>query len=202
MINSILLRSSSSPLLVDVKDIDHTGLPPSSKTRFASTIRCSSSRDVYIPKLAPFNSTKLERYLKEPPLIEKTKNELTDYCTTLEGDDCYRCWRAYFELKDLEREMPKEDLEKLILKAESVESLIGFVHGVASIYNKGNDNWLSSMAKPLHSEDEGKKFFHIPDGLPKSAEEIEEEERATMPDSPYTRFLRVKGPFPAWYSRT
>lgn len=27
---------------------------------------------------------------------------VTDYCSTLEGEDSYSCWRAYFELKDLE----------------------------------------------------------------------------------------------------
>ena len=25
-----------------------------------------------------------------------------DYCSTLDGDDSYSCWKAYFELKDLE----------------------------------------------------------------------------------------------------
>ena len=56
------------------------------------------------------------------------------------------------------------------------------------------------MAKPLNTENEGKRFVHIPDGLPKSAEELEEEERSRMPDSPFTRLLRTKGRFPAWYS--
>lgn len=27
---------------------------------------------------------------------------LSDYCSTLEGDESYSCWRAYFELKDLQ----------------------------------------------------------------------------------------------------
>lgn len=35
-------------------------------------------------------------------LIYATFLVLADYCTTLEGDDCHSCWRAYFELKDLE----------------------------------------------------------------------------------------------------
>ncbi|KAK7243210.1 hypothetical protein RIF29_38000 [Crotalaria pallida] len=25
-----------------------------------------------------------------------------NYCSTLEGEECYSCWQAYFELKDLE----------------------------------------------------------------------------------------------------
>ena len=27
---------------------------------------------------------------------------VSDYCSTLEGDDSYSCWRGYFELKELE----------------------------------------------------------------------------------------------------
>ncbi|XP_021286696.1 CCG-binding protein 1 [Herrania umbratica] len=200
MIKSILLRTYSSAILVEAKDIHRTGLSPSSKTRFTSTIRCSSSSDAYIPKLEPFSRTKFERAIKEPPLIEKSEKELADYCSTLEGDDSYSCWRAYFELKDLERETPKEDVEKLILQAGGVKSLIGCLHGIASIRNKGNGSGYFSMSKPLNTENEGKRFFHIPDGLPKSAEEIEEEERARMPDSPFTRLLRTKGTSPAWYS--
>ncbi|XVE93298.1 hypothetical protein REPUB_Repub01dG0178900 [Reevesia pubescens] len=200
MRKSILLRSYSSPIFVEAKDFRCKGLSPPSKTRFASTIRCSSNNDTYIPKLEPFSRTKFERAVKEPPLIEKSENDLAEYCSTLEGDDSYSCWRAYFELKDLEKETPKEDVEKLILEAGGVKSLIGCLHGVASIHNKGNTNGFYSMAKPLHTENEGKGFFHIPDGLPKSAEELEEEERARMPDSQFTRLLRTKGTFPAWYS--
>ncbi|XVF45205.1 hypothetical protein PTKIN_Ptkin02bG0186300 [Pterospermum kingtungense] len=198
----LLLRPYSSPILVEAKDFHRTVFWPSSKTSFASTIRCSSSSDAYIPKLEPFSRTKFERALKDPPLIEKSENELADYCSTLEGDDSYSCWRAYFELKDLEKETPKEDVEKLILEAGGVKSLIGCLHGIASIRNKGNNkNGFLGTVKPLQStENEGKRFFHIPDGLPKSAEEIEEEERARMPDSPFTRLLRTKGTFPAWYS--
>ncbi|MBA0688046.1 hypothetical protein Goshw_009233, partial [Gossypium schwendimanii] len=102
MIKSILLRPYSAPILVEVKDIHRSGLSPLSKTRFASTIRCSSSNDAYIPKLEPFSRTKFERAVKDPPLIEKSENDLADYCSTLEGDESYSCWRAYFELKDLE----------------------------------------------------------------------------------------------------
>ncbi|GMI78802.1 CCG-BINDING PROTEIN 1, maternal effect embryo arrest 14 [Hibiscus trionum] len=199
MIKSIPLRPYSSPILVDVKDIHRTGLSPPSKTRFASTIRSSSSSDAYIPKLEPFSRTKFERVVKEPPLIEKSENQLADYCSTLEGDDSYSCWRAYFELKDLEKETPKEDVEKIIIQAGGVKSLIGLLHGIASIH-KENIKGFSRMAKPLLTENEGTRFFHIPDGLPKSAEELEEEERARMPDSPFTRMLRTKGTFPAWYS--
>lgn len=76
MIKSILLRPYSAPILVEIKDIRRSGLSPLSKTRFASTIRCSSSSDAYIPKLEPFSRTKFERAVKDPPLIEKSENDL------------------------------------------------------------------------------------------------------------------------------
>lgn len=98
----------------------------------------------------------------------------------------------------LQREAPKEDVEKLILQAGGVKSLIGYLHGVSSIH-KGKRNEFFS-AKPSSAEKEGSRQCPVPDGLPKSLEELEEEERGRMPDSPYTRLLRNKGRFPAWYS--
>lgn len=89
-------------------------------------------------------------------------------------------------------------MEKLILQAGGLKSLIGVLHGIAAMF-KGKTNEFS-MAKPLNIE-EAEKPCPIPDGLPKSTEELEEEEQARMPDSPYTRMLRTKGRFPAWYSR-
>lgn len=57
-----------------------------------------------------------------------------------------------------------------------------------------------NLAEPLNVEKVGERPCPIPDGLPKSLEELEEEERGRMPDSPYTRLLRTKGSFPAWFS--
>jgi len=193
---SALLRSSCySPLLLEAKDVHHT--PSSSSARFASTtITCSSRSHAFIPKLEPFSRPKFERFVKDPPLIEKSENELSDYCSTLEGDNSYSCWRAYFELKDLARDSPKEDVEKLILQAGGIKSLIGCLHGIAAMH-KGKNNGFN-MAKPVNTE-EGRPC-PIPDGLPKSTEELEEEDKARMPDSSHTRLLRTKGSFPAWYS--
>ncbi|XP_022148538.1 CCG-binding protein 1 [Momordica charantia] len=189
---SFILRSISSPFLLEATDLRRTGSASS------SAVRCSSRSHAYIPKLEPFSRTKLDRAIKEPPLIEKSESELADYCSTLEGDDSYSCWKAYFELKDLEKDSPKQEVEKLILQAGGVKSLIGCLHGIAAIHKrKGSEN---NAAKPLNGAEGRETGCPIPDGLPKSAEEMEEEERARMPDSPFTRLLRSKGTFPAWYS--
>ncbi|KAJ0009868.1 CCG-binding protein 1-like [Pistacia vera] len=195
MLKSIVVGSSPVPMLVEAKDIHGTREP-----RFGSVVCRSSRNNAYnVPKLEPFSRTKFERAVKDLPLIEKSENDLADYCSTLEGDDSYSCWRAYFELKDLEREAPKEDVEKLILQAGGVKSLIGYLHGISSIH-KGKHNEFG-LAKSSSAEKEGSRpFHHVPDGLPKSSEQLEEEERGRLPDSPYTRLLRSKGRFPAWYS--
>ncbi|XP_061373458.1 CCG-binding protein 1 [Gastrolobium bilobum] len=184
------LRPSSAPLL---QNFHHRA----SSITHAFTICCSSRNHPYIPKLEPFSRTKFERLVKDPPLIEKSEKELADYCSTLEGDQSYSCWQAYFELKDLEKESPKADVERLILETGGVKSLIGCLHGIALMHKlkKGDLN----LAKDVKS-DEGKRLCPIPDGLPRSADEMMEEEQARMPDSPYTRLLRSKGRFPAWYS--
>lgn len=162
--------------------------------------RSSSSSSSSIPKLEPFSRrSKLDRVLGHPPLIQKTESDLADYCSTLEGDPSYSCWRGYFELKELENTTPKEEVEKLIIQAGGVKSLISCLHGISANYQLKNE--LNKSTKSLKEDDKAvSKDFHIPDGLPKSAEELEEEEKSKMPDSAYTRMLRTKGTFPAWYS--
>ncbi|KAM1551276.1 hypothetical protein ACFX1Q_043536 [Malus domestica] len=70
--------SSSSPLHREAYPI--TRLSPSSSTattpKFASTVCCSLRNPSYIPKLEPFSRSKFDRGIKDPPLIEKCKNEL------------------------------------------------------------------------------------------------------------------------------
>ncbi|GAA0185747.1 hypothetical protein LIER_33035 [Lithospermum erythrorhizon] len=159
--------------------------------------RCNlhSRSNSYVPKLEPFSRSKFDRLTKDPPLIQKAENELADYCSTLEGDAGYSCWRAYFQLKDLQIETPREDVERLILQAGGIKSLIGCLHGIAGMH-KGR----KEAEKVLNCNSIATKPCPVPDGLPKSREEMEEEEEARMPDSPFTRLLRTKGSSPAWYS--
>ncbi|KAI3753212.1 hypothetical protein L2E82_25258 [Cichorium intybus] len=180
---------------------------PVYSTRLApsTTICCSSRNNAYIPKLEPFSRSKLERIVKDPPLIQKSENDLADYCSTLEGDPSYSCWRAYFELKDLEKEVPKEVVERVILESGGVKSLVGCLHGISEIHkskkqseHQNESNMNSSNSNTVASKAE--RTCPVPDGLPKSREEMEEEEKGKMPDSPFTRLLRSKGTFPAWYS--
>lgn len=98
----------------------------------------------------------------------------------------------------LQKESPKEEVERLIIESGGVKSLVGCLHGIAEIHKAKKDRVAGP--KPSNSEKGMEKHCPIPDGLPKSLKELEEEEMGRMPDSPYTRLLRSKGRFPAWYS--
>ncbi|CAH1450374.1 unnamed protein product [Lactuca virosa] len=171
-----------------------------------TTICCSSRNNAYIPKLEPFSRSKFERIVKDPPLIQKSENDLADYCSTLEGDPSYSCWRAYFELKDLEKEQPKEVVERVILESGGVKSLVRCLHGISEIHKSKkqlehqNESNLGNTNSDITAAAGGGRTCPVPDGLPKSRAEMEEEEKGKMPDSPFTRLLRSKGRFPAWYS--
>lgn len=79
-----------------------------------------------------------------------------------------------------------------------MKSLIGCLHGVASMEK---DNKVKNGLDVGGDIEKGMKLHdHIPDGLPKSREELEEEEKSKMPDSAFTRLLRTKGTIPAWFS--
>lgn len=97
-----------------------------------------------------------------------------------------------------QKESPKHDVERLILQAGGVKSLIGCLHGISAIHKAKSVGVEAS--KPRNGDSRSEKPFPIPDGLPKTAEEIEEEESARMPDSQFTRMLRARGTYPAWYS--
>ncbi|XP_059314104.1 CCG-binding protein 1 [Lycium ferocissimum] len=194
MLHSVTLNSLSSSCLVGANNELHS-------SRFdvnSSRIRCCSRTHAYIPKLEPFSRTKFDRVVKDPPLIEKSENELADYCSVLEGDDSYSCWQAYFELKDLEEKAPKEEIERLILQAGGVKTLIGCLHGVIDMHKDKKES--KESAKAVNLEAKMERHCPIPDGLPRSREELEEEEKARMPDSPFTKMLRARGTHAVWDS--
>lgn len=107
----------------------------------------------------------------------------------------------------MQQEAPKEEVERLITEAGGVKSLVGYLHGFANIHKSKKGTQKSEKAsnsdvngtRACPTDVNGTRACPIPDGLPKSREELEEEEKARMPDSPFTRLLRAKGTHPAWY---
>ncbi|RWW77976.1 hypothetical protein BHE74_00013827 [Ensete ventricosum] len=100
------------------------------------------------------------------------------YCTTLEGDDdCHGCWRAYFELKDLQETLPKEDVEKFVRQAGGIKSLISYLHCLTAAMLNEKEKEICPQAmlnkkeketpqpKPVTSVTERERPFPVPDGL-------------------------------------
>ncbi|KAL5210330.1 hypothetical protein ABZP36_005953 [Zizania latifolia] len=159
-----------------------------------------------IPKREPFSSSRsiLDEFLtQEKPLVQRTKDQITDYCTTLEGDECCSCWDAYFELNKLEQELPKEDISRMVKESEGdPRYLINSIHHRSDLRKKMAEKAHSSASASSNSLKQAAKPrpFPVPDGLPKTQEELDEEQEALMPESPYTRLLRRMGRYPDWYT--
>ena len=86
------------------------------------------------------------------------------------------------------------------MQAGGEKSLVKWVHGVAPIYKAKKEAGKAAKKETKATSEERSRPTHIPDGIPRPLEEIEEEEAARMPDSPFTRLLRVMGKYPAWYT--
>ncbi|KAJ4827425.1 hypothetical protein Tsubulata_011075 [Turnera subulata] len=234
------------PLLIEPKEL-HPANPNLPKKPGFTIITCSSSSSsssrshVSIPKRSPFGPASLtDRYVIELPMIEKTRQRIADYCCTLEGLPCHSCWTAYFEIRDFEREWPKEDVEDLLRVTGELgcENLIRRIHSATRLLQeKKCSSWLAfpkdeedeeeekkstpklgksasdlatsvdvgkqkesmimeknsasrAAATPVHAK-EGKdgQGHHIPDGLPTSQEDMEEDGM----EFSWTRFLRRMG---------
>ncbi|EMS46431.1 hypothetical protein TRIUR3_01279 [Triticum urartu] len=126
---------------------------------------------------------------------------IADYCTTLEGDDCCSCWDAYFELNKLEQELPQEEISRMVKDSRSdPRYLISSIHHRSDLRKKMAEKAHNSAPSNSPGQTAKPRPFPVPDGLPKTQEEIDEDEEALMPESPYTRLLRRMGRFPDWYT--
>nr|ACD64979.1 unknown protein [Ophiopogon japonicus] len=193
MLGSVILQSPPSST-VPFESSSFVDVGRSRSARFVCNAQRSSAS---IPKLEPFSRSRIDRRMQEPSFLKKCENDLTEYCSILEGDESYSCWRAYFELKDLEKEMPKDDVEKFVRQTGGRKSLIECLHGLTALEKKAKNKQKRAA---VIAEEERHEPPRVPDGLPKTREVLEEEERARMPDSPFTRLLRSMGRHPAWYS--
>ncbi|XP_015690087.2 CCG-binding protein 1 [Oryza brachyantha] len=157
-----------------------------------------------IPKREPFSSSRsvLDEFLRqEKPLVQQTKDQITDYCTTLEGDECCSCWDAYFELNKLEEELPKEEIARMVKDSEGdPRYLINSIHHRSDLRKKMAEKSRNSVSSNSLSQAAKPRPFPVPDGLPKTQEELDEEQEALMPESSYTRLLRRMGRYPDWYT--
>ncbi|KAL8218233.1 hypothetical protein R6Q57_021606 [Mikania cordata] len=97
----------------------------------AMMVCCSSGNNAYIPKLEPFSRSRLDRIIKDPLLIQKSKNDLAG---TLSN------YSTYLIMK----EVPKEEMEIMILESGGVKSFIVCLHGISEIH-KAKKQWGSNV---------------------------------------------------------
>lgn len=99
----------------------------------------------------------------------------------------------------LQKVSPRADIERLIIHIGGIKSLIGCLHAIALMHKLKKDGL--NLGMEIESKEEQNRCPR-PDGLPKSADEMMEEEQAKMPDSSYTKLLRSMGKSqsPAWFS--
>lgn len=179
-------------------------LPASGRRAPAAAVRAVRNYDS-IPKREPFSSSRsiLHEFLRQDkPLIQRTKDQITDYCTAIEGDECCSCWDAYFELNKLEQELPKDEIARMVKDSEGdVRYLIESIHHRSDLRKKVAEKSRNSVPSSSQGSRAAKpRPFPVPDGIPKTQEELAEEEEALMPESPYTRLLRRMGRYPDWYT--
>lgn len=166
------------------------------------------------PKLEPFSRDKITRGVREPGLLKKAEKAIMERCSTLEGEESFSCWETFFEFEKMKEEseelcnvsfsedgisdcQPLERMENLVRQSGGVKSLIGNVSTIAKMPKLQNEAQskeqipMTSSSSPGSDANSPKEHpFIQPDELPKSQEELDEEEREKMPDSPYTKMLR------------
>ncbi|KAJ3706062.1 hypothetical protein LUZ61_009767 [Rhynchospora tenuis] len=154
-----------------------------------------------LPKVkAPLGRpTLLEQTRDLLPLVDQIKDKLSEYCTTVDGEECCSCWDAYFEMQDLKKKWPPEKFDRFLhdVSHEGMKSLIYFVHH-AALLEKESGEVIQETTKELGKRD-AEMPMHVPDGLPKTREEIEEEDQGRMPESDFTRLLQSLRVYPSWY---
>ncbi|GAB2210501.1 hypothetical protein Drorol1_Dr00015768 [Drosera rotundifolia] len=177
----------------------------------------SMTRKKHTPIKDGFTMSPIEFLFKNPPFIERTRNELADYCGRLEGDECYRCWDAYYDLRYVQNECPKEEVENLIIDSGGLKALVRNLHSRAALVKSLNreepatskvaaSEPSTKMDKPESTSEAASAVDdrQIPDGIPEPGSTDEkEDEDGTLDDSSYMKMLRViaRGHYPTHYGR-
>ncbi|KAL9261479.1 CCG-binding protein 1-like protein [Drosera capensis] len=177
----------------------------------------SMSRKKHAPIKDGFTMSPIEFLFKNPPFIERTRNELADYCGRLEGDECYNCWDAYYDLRYLQNECPKEEVENLIIDSGGLKALVRNLRWRAALVKSLNKEEPATskvaasepstkMDKPESTSEAASAGYdrHIPDGIPEPGSTDEkEDEDGFLDDSSYMKMLRViaRGHYPTHYGR-
>lgn len=165
-----------------------------------------------VPKLEPFNQSRISRLMREPSLLEKAEHALAERCVLLEGNEAYRCWEALFEFENVKEAhqgecavASSEDRASACGPLERFENLVRQSGGVSGLID--NILMLAKTAKLQKeeaaeetSETDTRPVFPEDGGLPMDDAPVAADESGLLPESSLSRMLRRNGCSPAWYT--
>ncbi|KAJ7566391.1 hypothetical protein O6H91_02G100300 [Diphasiastrum complanatum] len=130
---------------------------PSFERKFETSSDSSISKQ--IPRLEPFNQSRIARGMRERSLIEKAERAVSDRCSELEGDEAYKCWEALFELEKMKEDCKIECNMKSINERPMdchtlghIEHIIRQSGGVSSLID--NLLMLAKVSKMQRADEE------------------------------------------------
>ncbi|CAM6049008.1 unnamed protein product [Sphagnum compactum] len=135
------------------------------------------------PKMEPFSRSRISRLMREPSLLEKAEQALSDRCIVLEGDEGYRCWEALSEFENI-----KVVLQYLRKNLCGVSGLIDNVIMVAKV------------AKLPHGVDKPLVLPEAGEPLNNSMEEEMKDDSGLLPESLTSQMLRHQGQPAPWFT--
>ncbi|KAG0586525.1 hypothetical protein M758_2G075500 [Ceratodon purpureus] len=177
-------------------------------------VQHNSSHDQSVPKLEPFNQSRISRLMREPSLLEKAEHALAEKCMVLEGNEAFRCWEALFEFENIKEAYkgecdtatgddrasacrPLERFQNLVRQSGGVSGLIDNIHMLAKtakLHKEPTEETpKSEVPRPVFPEDGGLPLDPVED-------ESVADESGLLPESSLTRMLRHNGRSPAWYT--
>lgn len=185
------------------------GSRASASSTAAEGVQRTGNHGQSVPKLEPFNQSRLSRLLRQPSLLEKAAHALAERCLLLEGDEAFRCWEALFEFENIKEAYqvecdtatgdgrasacrPLERFQNLVRQSGGVSGLIDnilMVAKTAKLHQAPTEEAPKAAVRPVFPED---------GGLP---EDAVADVSGLLPDSSFTRMLRYNGRSPAWFTQ-
>ncbi|CAK9226542.1 unnamed protein product [Sphagnum troendelagicum] len=146
------------------------------------------------PKMEPFSRSRISRLMREPSLLEKAEQALSDRCMVLEGDEGYRCWEALSEFENIKVVLQSRNLCSIML----LQPLVVPSCGVSGLID--NVIMVAKVAKLPHGVDKPLVLPEAGEPLNNSMEEETKDDSGLLPESLTSQMLRHQGRPAPWFT--
>ncbi|CAK9876772.1 unnamed protein product [Sphagnum jensenii] len=157
------------------------------------------------PKMEPFSRSRISRLMREPSLLEKAEQALSDRCMVLEGDEGYRCWEALSEFENIKEAYetqcniaPSHERGTACHPLERFENLVRQSGGVSGLID--NVIMVAKVAKLPHGVDKPLVLPEAGEPLNNSMEEETKDDSGLLPESLTSQMLRHQGRPAPWFT--